>query len=379
MYRGLIVLILCHFSVDLFTGIWPLYKKIADIDLVVAGAIAMIGGMAGNLAQLYFGQIADKGSRRKYLFLGLFLSSGASLYPYVTSNYLLGVLLFATFIGSSAFHPAATGLAGRLTENKKGAMISLFVCGGSLGLAMSQITFGEIYHNYQKQTAYLMLLPLFCAGIAYIFLPASFSNSKPDASIAKFFDSLKGVFSKLKLLYLIQVLNVSLNVGVIFLIPEIMSEMGMGEVLENGGGHFFFIIGSVLLISFSGHIADRLGHKKTILLSHILVLPIYYLFFNAGALSFEWKLLLFVIMGGLLGVCGPISIAIGSHILPKQASLVSALLMGAAWGVGNLCYLGISLCAKYLGTIPSLNALGILILINIALICKFKDKVVSTS
>lgn len=376
MFRNIFVLILCHISVDLFTGIWPLFKKIGGVDIAIASLIGMIGGVTGNVLQLYFGQIADKGKRKQFILLGLVLSSAAALYPMYDSNFWYFSLLCLTFIGSSAFHPAATGLAGKIAKNKKSMMIALFVAGGGIGLAFSQVFFAYIYFNYDMQTSILLLLPVICITLCAIYLPANLEANSNNKSSSRFLPELKNVFLSLKGLYFIEVLNAALTIGFIFLIPEMMEALQFGSKMANGGGHLLFVMGTVIIIIGTSKLCDKLGHKKLLLISYFILLPLYFVFLNVPSLPLEIKLVLFFFIGGLMGICNPVGVSLGHYLMPNNASLVSALLMGAAWAAGNLILPFVGFVMKITGKDPvtTLNYLGGIILISIVLCLQLPTK-----
>ena len=365
MFLNVFILILCHISVDLFTGIWPLFKKIGGIDIAVASMIGMTGGILGNALQLIFGQISDKGKRKQYIIMGLALSSVASLYPYVNSYYWYFFLLSMTFVGSSAFHPAATGLVGRITKEKKSMMIALFVAGGGIGLAISQVTFSYIYYHLNQETGLLLILPLICIILCSLFLPANLESSSNTKSNVRFIPALIKVFSSLKLLYFLEVLNAALTIGFVFLIPEMMEKLQFSDQMSKGGGHLLFVMGSVSMIVITSKLSDKFGHKKLLLISFITLLPIYYLFFNLTSLPIEFKTVLFFLIGGLMGICNPVGVSLGHYLMPKNASLVSALLMGAAWAAGNMILPFVGFVTKAKDPIYTLNLLGSLIFVSI--------------
>lgn len=376
MFRNIYILILCHISVDLFTGIWPLFKKIGNVDIAIASLIGMIGGVTGNILQLYFGQVADKGKRKRFILLGLVLSSAAALYPYFDSNYWYFSLLCLTFIGSSAFHPAATGLAGKIAREKKSMMIALFVAGGGIGLAFSQVFFSYIYFNYDKHTGILLLLPAICVALCAIYFPANLEANSNSKSTLRFLPELKNVFLSLKGLYFIEVLNAALTIGFIFLIPEMMEALHFSKKMANGGGHLLFVMGTVIIIIGTSKLSDKLGHKKLLLISYCILLPLYFFFLNVPTLPIEGKLILFFLIGGLMGICNPVGVSLGHYLMPNNASLVSALLMGAAWAAGNfiLPFVGFVMKATNKDTVFTLNLLGCIILISILFCLRLPSK-----
>lgn len=368
MYRNIVVLILCHISVDLFTGIWPLFKKISGVDIAIASMIGMTGGVLGNILQLIFGQISDKGKRKQYIILGLALSSAASLYPYIHSNYWYFIMLSITFIGSSSFHPAATGLTGRISKEKKSMMIALFVAGGGIGLAFSQVSFSYIYFNFNQQTGILLILPILCIILCALFLPANLEASSNSKSTVRFLPELKNVFMSLKWLFFLEVLNAGLTISFVFLIPEMMEALHFGEKMANGGGHLLFVMGTVAMIVVTSKLADRFGHKKILIVSFVTLIPLYYIFLNSPNLPIEIKVVLFFFIGGLMGICNPVGVSLGHYLMPKNASLVSALLMGAAWALGNFILPFVGFVTKATkDPVFTLNLTGILIVASILL------------
>lgn len=369
MARGLIILFFCHFTVDMFTGIWPLYKSLAKIDLYEAGLIAMIGGILGNFSQLLFGVLADKGYRKILLLGGLIFSSMASLYTLANANFSYFILLILTFVGSSMFHPSATGMVGSLTTHKKGFLISLFVAGGGLGLAVGQKIYHFAYITFDHKTYFLLVFPLI-AIMLFFLLPSQVFISKDNAiqkDSQKSFSLIFGVFKKLKGLYFIMVLNAAIHIGMTFLIPELMRQLNMGKAMETGVGHLCFVMGGVAAIIIAGFFADRFGHKNMIIASMLIALPLWYIFLNGDIDIFALKLFLFICLGGMLSICNPIGVALGQHLLPKQSSLVSALLMGCAWAMGTIGVLLTSYLAGKFDPVFALNILGIFIVINIGL------------
>lgn len=63
--KSLALLFVSHLILDFFTGIWPIYKTIAQIDLAKAGLIAGLSGFIGEFLQIFFGYFSDRGYRKK--------------------------------------------------------------------------------------------------------------------------------------------------------------------------------------------------------------------------------------------------------------------------------------------------------------------------
>jgi FSR family fosmidomycin resistance protein-like MFS transporter len=120
-----------HAAVDCCSGIWPVFKTLAHLDIATAGLIATIGSMAGNGLQLAFGVLADRGWRKGLIVTGVAVAGAVTLAPWAVRSYpMMGALVLVTNVGSAAFHPSATGAAANLSRRRVGFMIAMFLAGG---------------------------------------------------------------------------------------------------------------------------------------------------------------------------------------------------------------------------------------------------------
>src|SRR5258708_30814576 len=100
---GLVFLIACvHFMIDFMLSIWPVYKTMIGLDIGTAGLIAVAGILLGEVAQLFFGTLIDKGYQKSLLILGPLLAACATLFPYVSGIFPFFILILGTSIGSAA-------------------------------------------------------------------------------------------------------------------------------------------------------------------------------------------------------------------------------------------------------------------------------------
>jgi FSR family fosmidomycin resistance protein-like MFS transporter len=330
---SLLALAGAHFAVDCCTGIWPVFKTLAGLDIARAGLIATVGSMAGNGLQVAFGFLADRGWRRRLVVGGVCLAGAVTLVPFVVGSYLLMLaLVLATQLGSAAFHPSATGAAGSLSRSRTGLMIGLFLSGGYVGYSLSQVVFSTVYRHSSTLTPVIALLPIGAAVAIARRGPGVLPAARTDRDAR----SLRRVpLRPLAPLFAAQVFTNAVSSSFIFLLPDFLLARGAPTWMVEGGGHFGLVAGGCLGILPAGHAADRFGARRVLLLANgasLLLLAV--LLRRTGASAVDFALV--TGFGAFNAMTGVVSVAEGNRLVPGQGSGVSALLMGLAWCVGAL-------------------------------------------
>jgi len=320
-----------HFAVDCCTGIWPVFKTLAHLDIARAGLIATVGSMAGNGLQVAFGFLADRGRRRRLVVGGVCLAGAVTLVPLAVGSYLLMfALVLATQLGSAAFHPSATGAAGALSRSHTGLMIGLFLSGGYVGYSLSQVLFSSVYRHSTTLTPLIALLPIAAAvtiarrgpGV----LPTIRSDREPMGL-------MRVPLRPLAPLFAVQVFTNAISSSLIFLLPDFLLARGAPAWMAEGGGHFGLVAGGCLGILPAGHAADRWGARRVLLVANGATLVLLALLLGrTGASGVDLGLV--TAFGAFSAMNGVVSVAEGNRLVPGQGSGVSALLMGLAWCVG---------------------------------------------
>jgi MFS transporter, FSR family, fosmidomycin resistance protein len=332
LWSSLLVLAAGHMAVDLCTGIWPVYKTMAKLDLSQAGVIATIAGMVGNGLQIVFGVMADRGWRRVLLVGGLVLSGAVLLVPHVHALPALSVLVLATSVGAAAFHPTGTGTASALSTRRSGVMVGVFLTGGYVGYALSQVAFTSVYRHTGGSTELLLVVPLLAAAAV-----ARYVEPAPGrgGSLSVWKQAFAREWRSLGALFGIQVCASAINIGLIFLLPDFLLERGAPTWMLEGGGHAALILGGSLALLPAGYAADRLGARRVLITQNVVCAVLFAgLLLGAGT---TWsKLLLLAAFGAANGANNVVLVSEGNRMLPGQASAVSALLMGLPWCVASV-------------------------------------------
>jgi MFS transporter, FSR family, fosmidomycin resistance protein len=368
--RSLFLLWGSHLLLDFFTGIWPIYKTIADIDLAKAGLIAGLSGFFGEFLQLFFGYFSDRGFRKKVIILGLVLASSVLWITFTDDILISFFILLLLMLGSGSFHPAAVGFAGLLSPERKGRNILFFASGGAIGLAISQLAFTKALQVCGGH-AIVFFTPVMLLIILIAFYPMQEQRENRRLSLKEFIRPLLRVKRSLFLLYITQVFNFTLITAFMFLLPDLMRSKDCHNWLCMGGGHLCFVIGGAMVMLPAGYLCDKYGHKPVLLITVFSALLLLYSFLIQPEHSLEKTVIFLTCLGGFMGTVNPIIVSWGNKLVPESPSTVSGLLMGCAWCLANLGATWAGLLAKVVSFEPivtTLCLLGLLLVFGFFLI-----------
>lgn len=322
-----------HLALDCCTGIWPVYKTLAHLDLVQAGVIATLGSLVGNGLQVAFGLLADRGWRR-VLLLGGLCTCGAVTAVSLTDSALLHLLLvITTFVGSAAFHPAGAGAAGGASSRRKGTLVAVFLAGGYVGYAFSQLVFTSIYRMAPGATVGLCILPLLAALATHLWVPKLVVGSRK--TLGELRSSVTREAGRLVPLLSIQLFSTTMNLAVVFLLPDLLHSRGAPRWLGEGGGHAALVFGGCFALLPSGYLADRWG-PRWVLVGANLLAGAAMLLLTANLTGGALLVGAIVLFGLFNGANSVVVVSEGNRIFPKEGSAVSGLLMGLPWCVAAI-------------------------------------------
>lgn len=368
---SLLLLWFGHLFMDFFTGIWPIYKTIAQIDILQAGILASAAGFIGEFLQVFFGYFCDRGYRKRIMIFGLILSTSILWITMTEGSFSLFLFLLLLMIGSGSFHPAALGIAGSLSKVNKGRGILFFASGGAIGLGVSQLVFTNIFDAFNGH-AFILFIPvlLLIAAILWHRFPP-LTIIPPGTSFKNFFSPLTAARKPLLFLYLAQVANLGLFAAFVFLLPDLLKVRDCHSWLCMGGGHLCFILGSAFTMVPAGFLCDRYGQKSVLIVVLSFAIALFYTFLFVPDLSFGWTMGLLSTLGAFLGIINPIIVSWGHRLVPQNPSTVSALLMGFAWCIPHLVSSGASLLTQVFSKNPisyAISTMGILMVICLLLV-----------
>jgi FSR family fosmidomycin resistance protein-like MFS transporter len=346
-----------HMMVDGFGNIYapllPLLIPRLGLSLAMAGTFAMLFQLAASIAQLGFGHIADRWKPRVLLIAGPFLAVGVlSFVGVATSKVMLGAVLMLGGLGTAAFHPPAAALAHRLGGRQSGLAMSVYITGGSLGLALGPLVFAPFVQRFGVTWTPLLALPaLLVVGAFAARVPRFELNSGGSGGGLH---TLRPYAKPLSLLYAIVVLRTLTSLAIATFVPVLLTRRGL-PVGAAGSIVAVYLFASGLGGFVGGPLADRFGARRVIILSLVLAVPF---LVAAPALHGAWFIVALAIGGFFLQSTLPVNVTFGQALAPVSAATVSSLMMGFAWGTGGLTVPLVGMLADRIGIERTLTILG---------------------
>ena len=332
-----------HFVNDGYSSlIYPLLPLL-KVKLGLSDAqifwLAPLYSLSSSLMQPLYGFISDRYARRLFAVFGPAITAVfVSMIGLAPSYAILITLLVAGGIGIGSFHPQAAAMASRAAGDRKRVGMAMFSALGTLGFAFGPFAITRVVARAGLEHSYYVVgFGLLMSAFLYRACPPLDAPAKAEPSGARIksplLAALHAAWKPLTLLYAITVIRSGLQITTNNYLPFLLSEQGYtltgtGNVLT-----VFLLMGGVGGLA-GGVLAERTSGRAVTLYSGLLAGPLMIasLLTTGGALS----LVLLGASGFFLLATIPVNVAMAQELAPGQTSTVSALMMGAAWGIGAL-------------------------------------------
>ena len=329
--RGLVTLMLGHFTVDSYVGLLPVLFPLLihrfALNLETVGLVSLAYSGLASLSQPLFGIIADRYGTR---LTGLALAWTATTFAaagFVPSFPALVAVAAASGLGSGAFHPLGALTVRELLPSRGGnTAMSVYVTGGTVGVASGPLIGIAIFGAFGSPGTAVMLLPgLACA--AYLL-----RAMRPGARTVRAQPAPSAVRRAVPIVPLVATVAVMASRNC-----TMISLQAFTPTWYHGMGYqpwFYGPLVTTLVLSSAlgtvgcGTLADRFGRKAVIIGSLVLSIPVVLLYvLFPGPLGFLWA----VLVGGLAASTGPLTLMMAQELMSRRAGLASGLVMGLAF------------------------------------------------
>lgn len=367
--EAMVWLSLGHLTTDLFSATVPTLQPVLterfSMSLAQAGVLSGVFMFASSVLQLPFGVLSDRLQSRTFsiagpLTAGIFLSS----LSWAQSYGMLVALVFLGGMGVAAFHPQSTGEASRLSGERKGAGVAMFITAGTFGVACGPPFMAAIINNFGFERLPLaMILAVVVCGLMFLRLPAP--PPHPVANRRIDWTALAVVRKPLTVLYVLVVIRSTVQLGIgQFLTLYLTRERGFSIEAASFSLALFFLAAATGSLA-GGHFADRIGGARIVQISMIGSVPFYVLFLMTDG----WLSLAGLFLGGMvLLMTMPVNVVMAQELAPKQRGIVTSLMMGFAWGIAGIAFIPlVGWIADHTGIEAVLYGVSLMPLIGFAL------------
>ncbi len=340
-YRHIGLLSAGHLATDINQGalpaMLPFFIAAYDLSYAAAAGIVFATNMTSSIAQPLFGHAADRFLKPWLLSIGLMLAGmGLALTGIFQSYRWIMILAIVSGIGIAAYHPEAARLVNFTAGTKKGAAMSLFGVGGTIGFAIGPLMITTALLQWGLKGSLILIVPVTIMSLVMASQFSTFEslevnrNRELSASDAKVYKENWGAFALLT----ITVIGKSIIFyGLNTFIPIYWID-GLNQSKAAGAMALTIFAGSGILGNLlGGSLADRIGQKKVILLGCFgltLFLPMLILFKNVQIAT-----LLLVPIGLMLNATYSPTIVLGQKYLPNRVGLSSGVTLGVAVAIGG--------------------------------------------
>lgn len=324
-----------HFTIDGYSSflapLLPLLVTRLHLSLGQVGVLVALASCAGSLSQPLFGAWSDRLERPWFVLLG----------PLVTAAFMTSIglaprfaalvaLVMAAGLGSAAFHPQSAMLVAR--SPRAGSAMSIFVTAGTLGLTVGPLVAVAIAGAVGLERLWYAALPgvvvtaLTLAGFTRLPVAAVRASARPR------WTELAHVARPLALIYGCTVFRTMVSYGFQVFVPIMLHREG-ASVRTGGVVIAAFLAGGGVGGLVGGWAAERWSPRTVLIASFALGWPMYAAFvWLRGPLAVAA-----LVLGQLaLQLSLPVNVLMGQALSPRHASTIASLLMGAAWGMGQL-------------------------------------------
>jgi MFS transporter, FSR family, fosmidomycin resistance protein len=325
-----------HLGVDFASGavpaLIPFFVVEYDLSYTLTAALMLAATVSSSLVQPLFGLWSDRRGALWLLPAGVALAAvGTGLAAVAPSYVLVLSLIFVAGLGIAAYHPEGAKFAAFASGRRKASGMSLFNIGGNAGYALGPIVVTPLVLWLGLAGGVVAVLPVLLVALALVrALPyLATLNPAPDAPRPLAGSDRVGAMC---LLVGVIVLRSVAWFGLLTFVPLWIVSQGDSEAAGNRELSLMLVAGAVGTLLL-GPLADRIGLRRTLVLTQAALAPLILVFVEAGGIAGSVALMLVgVCVVGTFGV----TMVLSQLYLPRHVGMASGLSVGLAIGVGGV-------------------------------------------
>ena len=334
--RAIATLSAGHGGVDFASGaipaLIPFLVAEFDLDYVAAGALMLAVTASSTLVQPLFGLLSDRRGALWLLPGGLALAAVGTALVALSPVYARALAFtFAAGIGIAAYHPEGAKFAAYASTAKRASGMSLFNVGGNLGYALGPIVVTPLVLWLGLRGGALAAIPALVVsvalvralpGLARLRLAAGRAAGSLGETRAGAMAILSGVIALRSVAWF----------ALLAFVPLWVVSQG-GSEGEGNRELSLMLIAGVAGTLLLGPVADRVGLRRTLLVTQAALPPLILVFLEIGGTV--GTLALMGVGFCVVGTFG-ITIVLSQMYLPNRTGMASGLAVGLAMGIGGV-------------------------------------------
>jgi FSR family fosmidomycin resistance protein-like MFS transporter len=334
-----------HLAVDFASGsvpaLIPFLTDRFDLNYALAGLLLLASTVSSSLVQPWFGLWSD---RRGALWLipgGTILAAvGVGLAAVVPVYGAVLFLVFAGGFGVAAFHPEGAKYAAYASGRKRASGMSYFNIGGNTGYALGAFVTGLLVAALGLGGGLLAMVPVAAvAGLLLRLMPelARLAPARAEQAESSGEDDRRAM----ALLGAVIALRAIPWFTLLAFLPLWVVSLGHSKAYGNRL-LFLMLLAGALGTLLLGPVADRVGLRRTLVVTQALIPPLLLVFIYVGGLPGAVALMfLAVCVVGTFGV----TMVLSQLYLPRHIGLASGISVGLAMGIGGVAAVGLGAVA----------------------------------
>ena len=334
--RAIATLSAGHAGVDFASGaipaLIPFLVAEFDLDYVAAGALMLAVTASSSLVQPLFGLWSDRRGALWLLPGGLALAAAGTASVALAPVYAAAlVFTFAAGLGIAAYHPEGAKFAAYASTARRASGMSLFNVGGNLGYALGPILVTPLVLWLGLSGGAVAAIPALVVSVALARALPRLARLRPAAAVAAGVagDARTGAMT---ILAGVIALRSVAWFALLTFVPLWVVSQGGSEGEGNRELSLMLVAGVAGTLAL-GPIADRVGLRRTLLVTQAALPPLIFAFLELGGPV--GTLALMGVGFCVVGTFG-ITIVLSQLYLPNRTGMASGLAVGLAMGIGGV-------------------------------------------